>query len=678
MFLDRELCIRKFTPRIAETFHVIPQDVGRPLRTLHARPALPDADRRHRAGAAGRRRRRGADLGQAAALLLPAHPALPRRGRGRRSDAPIGEPTAPSAPDGVVLTLTDISPLEQARARLAQLSAIVESSDDAIVGKTLDGIITSWNNGAARLYGYTAEEAIGRHAQLPLSARPQGGGRRHPAAGPRRPLGRAARDGAAAQGRHAVDVSVTFSPILDGSNAIVGVSAISRDITQLVRARQEIAEREERIRLLLDSTAEAIYGIDLSGVCIFCNAACARLLGYDSPAALIGRQMHPLIHHTRPDGTPYPPEQSPIYEAMRHRGRRTSTTKCCGAPTARRSRPSTGATRSCATTRSSARWSRSSTSPSGGGPKRRSRKACGGASSSSRCCRTSCAIRWPRSSAPRACSKSAAWADDALPRGRPGRRAPGQPHGAAARRSARRRAHHARADRRCATSSVDLRDTARSAIEALGPFLAEHDTQARRSTSPTSRCRSSAIAARLQQIQANLLSNASKYSPRGGHVRFELRARRRPRPSSASATTDAASSPSILPRIFDLFVQGASVAGPLGGRPGHRPDAAALARRAARRTRRGAQRRPRPRQRVHRLAAARAGGVAAPSRRPRPAAAGPTVVLVEDQADARRMMQLLLEAEGVQRLHRRERPGRRRAHRARSIPTSRSSTWACR
>ena len=118
-----------------------------------------------------------------------------------------------------------------------------------------------------------------------------------------------------------------------------------------MRARQEIAEREERIRLLLDSTAEAIYGIDLSGVCTFCNSACARLLGYESPAALIGKQMHPLIHHTRPDGTPYAPEQSPIFEAMRHREGRTSRTKCSGAPTARRSRPSTGAIRSSAATR---------------------------------------------------------------------------------------------------------------------------------------------------------------------------------------------------------------------------------------------------------------------------------------------------------------------------------------
>src|SRR5262249_53169328 len=68
--------------------------------------------------------------------------------------------------EGVVLSLTDISALDRVRSRLRQLSAIVECSEDAIIGQSLDGAITSWNTGAERLYGYSAEEAIGRHITI--------------------------------------------------------------------------------------------------------------------------------------------------------------------------------------------------------------------------------------------------------------------------------------------------------------------------------------------------------------------------------------------------------------------------------------------------------------------------------------------------------------------------------
>ncbi len=78
-----------------------------------------------------------------------------------------------------------------------------------------------------------------------------------------------------------------------------------------------LREREEHIRLLLDSTAEAIYGIDLRGCCTFANPACARLLGYADPSQLLGRNMHDLVHHTRKDGTPYPVEECKIFRSFR-------------------------------------------------------------------------------------------------------------------------------------------------------------------------------------------------------------------------------------------------------------------------------------------------------------------------------------------------------------------------
>ena len=645
MFLDRQLCIRKFTPRIADTFRVIPQDVGRPLRTFAhdlAHPTLmADIERVLQEGVTVEAQTW--DKRQRCLFLR----ILPYRARIKEStEGPFGVPVERSlSPDGVVLTLTDISALEHARARLAQVSAIVESSDDAIMGKTLDGVITTWNTGASRLYGYTADEAIGRHASFIHPA-----GRKEEIdvvlqqvrAG--RPVERLETQRLRKDGS-VVDVSVTFSPILDSSNTIVGVSSISRDITQLRRARQEIADREERIRLLLDSTAEAIYGIDLSGICIFCNSACARLLGYESPAALIGKQMHPLIHHTRPDGTPYAPEQSPIYRAMRHRDGTHVDDEVIW--------------RSDGTSFPAEYWShpifrnhevigavvtfldvterRKAEEEIQEGVRRREVFLA----------MLSHELRNPLAailSATRVL-ENASWTDDAC-------------HEAG--QVVARQANHmsrllddlldvARITRGRITlrkELVDLRETARSAIEALRPFMAEHDTQLSIDTADEPLF-VIGDAARLQQIQANLLSNASKYSPRAAQVRFELQ-RQGDEAMIRVADDGRGIDPVMLPRIFDLFVQGdqslARAEGGLGigltllrslvelhdGRveaqsagPGQGSAFTVWLPLAP-------------------AAAMNADAGAAP-----PRAAVTTVVLVEDQADARRMMQLLLEAEGV-------------------------------
>lgn len=80
---------------------------------------------------------------------------------------------------------------------------------------------------------------------------------------------------------------------------------------------QAYTESGELARLLLDSAGEAIYGIDTLGQCTSCNAACLRLLGYDDAVDLIGKNMHCIMHHTRPDGTPYSSDECRIYLAFR-------------------------------------------------------------------------------------------------------------------------------------------------------------------------------------------------------------------------------------------------------------------------------------------------------------------------------------------------------------------------
>jgi PAS domain S-box-containing protein len=197
----------------------------------------------------------------------------------------------------------------EARLRLA---AIVESSDDAIVRQDLDGAVTDWNAGAARLYGYTAQEAIGRiffTLVRPDSA--PGAGAMPLDAIRKRETTHIRKDGTPIQ------VSVTRSPIHDAAGQVVGASIIARDITERTRAAAALRESEDKLRLILDSAAEGIFGVDQDGRCTFCNHACLRLLGYDSDSRLLGEDVHRLIHHSHPDGTPRAREDCRIMDVLR-------------------------------------------------------------------------------------------------------------------------------------------------------------------------------------------------------------------------------------------------------------------------------------------------------------------------------------------------------------------------
>jgi len=99
----------------------------------------------------------------------------------------------------------------------------------------------------------------------------------------------------------------------DTQGKMVRMIGMVTDITERKRAEQALRESEEKLRLLLDSTAEAIYGIDLEHRCTFCNPACLRFLGYQHTDEVVGKNMHELIHHTRANGTPYPQEECRIH-----------------------------------------------------------------------------------------------------------------------------------------------------------------------------------------------------------------------------------------------------------------------------------------------------------------------------------------------------------------------------
>ena len=125
---------------------------------------------------------------------------------------------------------------------------------------------------------------------------------------------------------HEYQIADSAAPIRDKENNIIGVILVFHDVTEQYRLRQaneesrrQLQKSEARVRLLLDSTAEAIYGIDTEGNCTFANPACAQLLGYDSPTELLGRNMHELIHHSYPDGSAYPVQECHIYRAFQEK-----------------------------------------------------------------------------------------------------------------------------------------------------------------------------------------------------------------------------------------------------------------------------------------------------------------------------------------------------------------------
>ncbi len=159
----------------------------------------------------------------------------------------------------------DITELKRADRDRALLAAIVESSDDAIVSKTLDGIITSWNAGAERLLGYTAAEVIGqpvlilippdRHdeEQVILGRVRRGERVEH------FETVRMTKDG------RALDVSLTISPLRSSDGRIVGASKILRDITASKRVEAVLRESEARFRAMTDSAPMLVWMADAAG-----------------------------------------------------------------------------------------------------------------------------------------------------------------------------------------------------------------------------------------------------------------------------------------------------------------------------------------------------------------------------------------------------------------------------
>ena len=184
-------------------------------------------------------------------------------------------------------SLSDRALLEQQALRLA---AIIDSSEDAIVSKDLNGVIQTWNKSAERMFGYTADEAVGQSIMLII---PQERRSEEDKILARIRAGvtidhfetqRRRKDGAL------IDIALTVSPIRDATGAIVGASKIARDVS-----RQKALEREAfRLAAIVDSSEDAIISSDLHGVVQTWNRTAERMFGY-SAFEIVGRPMTVIV-----------------------------------------------------------------------------------------------------------------------------------------------------------------------------------------------------------------------------------------------------------------------------------------------------------------------------------------------------------------------------------------------
>jgi PAS domain S-box-containing protein len=281
--IDHQGRVLEFNPAAEKIFGYDRADVlGREMSELIIPPALREKHRR----------------GLARYLTTGEGPVLGKRLelKGMRSDGtefPVELTITPITGSeqpvftGFVRDITERKRMEETR---SQLSAIVESSDDAIIGKTLDGIITSWNKSAEKVYGYTTDEVVGRPISILM---PPDLIKELPAILNRLRIGESINHYETARLRkdgQRIDVSLTMSPIRDSAGNIVGASTIARDITERKQAEEQIAYQA----YLLENVNDAVIGSDENSIIRFWNQGAERMLGW-KPEEVLGRSGREIL-----------------------------------------------------------------------------------------------------------------------------------------------------------------------------------------------------------------------------------------------------------------------------------------------------------------------------------------------------------------------------------------------
>lgn len=184
--------------------------------------------------------------------------------------------------------------------KIKNLANVVESSNDAIITKSLEGIITSWNKGAEQIYRYSAEETLGKPANFLIPSALNNESKRLVEMVKRGEkvhqyeTSRLRKDG------RIIDVSMTLSPIFDISGELAAVSIIARDITESKKAEERLQRSEERYRIIAEQTGQLIYEYDTEDGRIYWAGAIEKVTGYTQEELMnIGIEL--WINNVHPD-----------------------------------------------------------------------------------------------------------------------------------------------------------------------------------------------------------------------------------------------------------------------------------------------------------------------------------------------------------------------------------------
>lgn len=221
-------------------------------------------------------------------------------------------PTAslPGGPPGAFVILSETTSQRHGEEASAYLTSLIATSEDAIYGVDLGNVITSWNRGAERIFGYTASEAVGQAADML-------GPSDHPAQ--IEAMREAILDGQPIEGiilpsvrkdGTPIEVSLSGTPVFDANDEVVGYSKVARDVTE----RRRAAETQAQLAAIVESSDDAIVSKDLDGIVRTWNPGAERVFGY-SAAEMVGRSIRRIIPEERQS------EEDRILETLR-RGER--------------------------------------------------------------------------------------------------------------------------------------------------------------------------------------------------------------------------------------------------------------------------------------------------------------------------------------------------------------------